>query len=162
MWGSEDPDSKMRRAQSPVGQGYGREWVWYCTVQTNAARHASQGGHPRRIVRSVTHHSRPRRTRKSCHKASKSTKSPKMPRKIEKCSAYGGFAIPRPFCASGRTFSPPKPFFAVRRGAFDPAPRRTEQPVMRHSPPRRIRLSFRGRHTSHPAPHWSEQYSNPE
>ena len=122
----------------------------YCTVQTNAARHASQGGHPRRIVRSVTHHSRPRRTRKSCHKASKSTKSPKMPRKIEKCSAYGGFAIPRPFCASGRTFSPPRPFFdhADVSGVH-----------MRHSLPRRIRLSFRRRHMSHPALHWSEQYN---
>ena len=132
--------------------------VQYCTISTDAARHASQGGHPRHIVRPVTHHSRPCRTRKLCHKASKSPKLPKMPRKIGKCSTYGGFAIPHPFWASARVSSPPKPFFAARRGVRDPAPRRTEQLVMRHSPPRRIRLSFRGRHTSHPAPHWSEQY----
>ena len=63
-----------------------------------------------------------------------------------------------PVLRLGKDVQPSKTLFrGAARGLR--APRRTEQPVMRHSPPRRIRLSFRGRHTSHPAPHWSEQYS---
>ena len=114
----------------------------YCTVQTNAARHASQQGHPRRLETHVTHHRSPRHSRQTYHKSRKSPKMTENALKIPKRRRLRRNRLFSSGMSCGYALDPLESNFAAWRGVADPAPHRTMLPVMRHTPSRRAALGI--------------------